>query len=68
MVFLFFFQDELKMKEEKIQRLHAEHKQTMESLAISLSTPVRYVESLECHIKDRIHEIVTENKDKSAVS
>ncbi|CAH1160270.1 unnamed protein product [Phaedon cochleariae] len=58
--------DELKIKEEKIQRLHADYKHTLESLAIMLSTPSRFVDSLEEVIKDRIHEILDDNKDKSA--
>lgn len=55
------------MKEEKLQRLQADHKHTLESVAIILSTPSRFVDSLEATIKDRIHEILTENQEKSAV-
>ncbi|KAJ8922565.1 hypothetical protein NQ315_007595 [Exocentrus adspersus] len=58
--------DEVKMKDEKIQRLQAEGKHTLESLAILLSTPSRFVESLESSIKDRIHELINDNKDKTA--
>lgn len=62
-----YFSDELKLKEDKIQRLHTDHKHTLESIAIVLSTPSRFVESLETTIKDRIHEILSENQEKSAV-
>lgn len=55
------------MREEKIQRLQADHKNSLESLAIILSTPSRFVECLEATIKDRIHEILTDNQEKSAV-
>ncbi|XP_023011996.2 coiled-coil domain-containing protein 170 isoform X2 [Leptinotarsa decemlineata] len=58
--------DDIKMKEERILRLQADNKHTLESLAIILSTPSRFVESLEATIKDRIHEIINDNKDKTA--
>nr|CAI5855774.1 unnamed protein product [Callosobruchus analis] len=58
--------DELKAKDEKIQRLQADNKHTLESLAIILSTPSRYVDSIETSLKDRIHEILDENKEKTA--
>lgn len=62
-----FFADDLRLKEDKIQRLQADNKHTLESLAIILSTPSRFVESLEATIKDRIHEILTDNQEKIAV-
>ncbi|KAG5886628.1 hypothetical protein JTB14_013075 [Gonioctena quinquepunctata] len=58
--------DDIKIKEERILRLQADNKHTLESLAIILSTPSRFVESLEATIKDRIHEIINDNKDKTA--
>ncbi|EFA02357.2 coiled-coil domain-containing protein 170 isoform X2 [Tribolium castaneum] len=56
--------DELKIREEKIQRLQSEHRHTLESFSILLSTPSRFVDSLESAIKDRIRDILTDNKDK----
>lgn len=44
-----------------------ENRHLLESLAILLSTPSRFVESLEGAIKDRIRELLLENKDKTAV-
>ncbi|VEN42414.1 unnamed protein product [Callosobruchus maculatus] len=58
--------DELKVKDEKIQRLQVDNKHTLESLAIILSTPSRFVDSIETSLKDRIHEILDENKEKTA--
>lgn len=55
------------MREEKCQRLQNENRHLLESLAIMLSTPSRFVESLEGSIKDRIRELLTENKDRAAV-
>lgn len=55
------------MREEKCQRLQNDNRHLLESLAIMLSTPSRFVESLEASIKDRIRELLTENKDKTAV-
>lgn len=40
----------------------------MESIAILLSLPTRFVEAHESTIKDRIREILSDNKDKSVVS
>lgn len=37
----------------------------MESLAIQLSTPSRFVESHESSIKERLRELLLENKEKS---
>uniref|UniRef100_A0A2A4J8C4 Coiled-coil domain-containing protein 170 n=1 Tax=Heliothis virescens TaxID=7102 RepID=A0A2A4J8C4_HELVI len=57
--------EDLRHRDEKYQRLHAEYRNTMESLAILLSLPTRFVEAHESTIKDRIREILSENKDKS---
>lgn len=58
----------MRHRDEKYQRLHAEYRNTMESLAILLSLPTRFVEAHESTIKDRIREILSDNKDKSVVS
>ncbi|KAK9891618.1 hypothetical protein WA026_015581 [Henosepilachna vigintioctopunctata] len=58
--------EELKQRDERIQRIQNENRHTLESLAILLSTPSRFVESLEVTIKDRIRDITTELKDKAA--
>lgn len=64
---LLLFADDLRIKEEKIQRLLADSKHTLESLAIILSTPSRFVDSVEAAIKERIHEILNDNQERSAV-
>ncbi|XP_039285474.1 coiled-coil domain-containing protein 170 [Nilaparvata lugens] len=58
--------DDLKQREEKGNRLQNELRHLIESLAILLSTPVRFVESHESCVKERIREIICENQDKSA--
>ncbi|XP_049789264.1 coiled-coil domain-containing protein 170 [Schistocerca nitens] len=58
--------EEVKLKEEKHQRVHNELRHLLESLAIQLSSPTRFVESAEGSIKERIREILQDNKDKSA--
>lgn len=55
------------MREDRIQRLQSEQKHTLESLAIQLSTPTRFVDSIEMTIKEKLHEILSENKEKTAV-
>lgn len=50
-----------------MQRLSADHKHSLETLAILLSNPSRYVDSLEASIKERIHEILNENNEKTSV-
>lgn len=65
---LFWLSDELKQREEKCQRLQHEHRHVLETISILLSTPARFVESAETAIKDRIREMLTDNKDKCAVS
>ncbi|XP_023287530.1 coiled-coil domain-containing protein 170 [Orussus abietinus] len=56
--------EELKCKEEKVQRTHNENRHILESLAILLSSPNRFVESCENAIKDRIRELLNDNKDQ----
>ncbi|XP_008551040.1 coiled-coil domain-containing protein 170 [Microplitis demolitor] len=55
--------DDLKNREEKLSRVQNEMRHLLESLAILVSTPNRFVESHENSIKDRIREIIAENKD-----
>ncbi|XP_076273754.1 coiled-coil domain-containing protein 170 isoform X2 [Rhynchophorus ferrugineus] len=57
--------EELKNREDKILRLQSDHKHAMESVAILLSTPTRFVDSLEGPIKEKIHEILSDNKEKA---
>ncbi|KAJ2950020.1 hypothetical protein O0L34_g11357 [Tuta absoluta] len=57
--------EDLRHREEKYQRLQAEFRNTMESIAILLSLPTRFVEAHESTIKDRIREILSDNKDKT---
>lgn len=61
------FLEEVKLGDEKCQRLQSEHRGVMESLAVLLSTPARFVESLEGSIKDRIRELMGENREKTGV-
>lgn len=60
--------EDLRHREEKYQRLQTEFRNTLESIAILLSLPTRFVEAHESTIKDRIREILSDNKDKSVVS
>ncbi|XP_076655762.1 coiled-coil domain-containing protein 170 isoform X2 [Halictus rubicundus] len=57
--------DELKHRDEKMQRAQHETRHLLESLAILVSGPNRFVESHENAIKDRIREILAENKDQA---
>ncbi|RVE42097.1 hypothetical protein evm_013242 [Chilo suppressalis] len=57
--------EDLRHREEKYQRLQTEYRSTLESIAILLSLPSRFVEAHESTIKDRIREILSDNKDKS---
>ncbi|XP_020291933.1 coiled-coil domain-containing protein 170 isoform X2 [Pseudomyrmex gracilis] len=57
--------EDLKTREEKTQRVHNELRHLLESLAILVSTPSRFVESHENAIKDRIREIIADNKDQT---
>ncbi|CAK1601003.1 unnamed protein product [Parnassius mnemosyne] len=58
--------EDLRHRDDKYQRLQTEFRNTMESIAIVLSLPTRFVEAHESTIKDRIREILGENKDKAA--
>lgn len=51
-----------------MQRLHGEYRHLIESFATLVSGPTKFIEHNENCIKDRIREIMHENKDKSAVS
>ncbi|XP_015108926.1 coiled-coil domain-containing protein 170 [Diachasma alloeum] len=57
--------DDLKNREEKAQRAQNEMRHFLESLAILLSTPSRFVESHENAVKDRIREILADAKDQA---
>nr|XP_037870454.1 coiled-coil domain-containing protein 170 isoform X2 [Bombyx mori] len=57
--------EDLRHRDEKYQRLQAEFRNTMESFAILLSLPTRFVEAHESTIKERIREILSESKDKT---
>ncbi|XP_046608949.1 coiled-coil domain-containing protein 170 isoform X1 [Neodiprion virginianus] len=56
--------EDLKLREEKCQRVQNELRHLLESMAILVSNPNRFVETHENAIKDRIREILTENKDQ----
>ncbi|KYN35918.1 Coiled-coil domain-containing protein C6orf97, partial [Trachymyrmex septentrionalis] len=56
--------EDLKVREEKTQRVQNEFRHLLESVAILISTPSRFVESHENAIKDRIREILADNKDQ----
>lgn len=62
------FAEDLKAREEKTQRVQNEFRHLLESVAILISTPSRFVESHENAIKDRIREILVDNKDHSLVT
>lgn len=51
-----------------MQRLHGEYRHLIESFSALVSGPTKFIEHNENCIKDRIREIMHENKDKSAVS
>jgi ElaB/YqjD/DUF883 family membrane-anchored ribosome-binding protein len=59
--------EDVKIKEEKLQRLQNELRHLLESLAIQLSSPARFVESQEGSIRERLREVVQENKDRLTV-
>lgn len=61
------FIDDIKIREDKNQRLQHEYRAAMESIAILLSLPTRYIDCNENSIKDRIREILSDNKDLSVV-
>ncbi|KAK4886864.1 hypothetical protein RN001_003135 [Aquatica leii] len=58
--------DDLKLQEERHQHLHQEHRSFLESTALLLSTPTRFIDSLDEAIKDRIRDILADNREKSA--
>ncbi|XP_034187468.1 coiled-coil domain-containing protein 170 isoform X2 [Osmia lignaria lignaria] len=57
--------EDLRHREEKAHRVQNELRHLLESLAILVSGSNRYVESHENSIKDRIREILAENKDQA---
>ncbi|XP_019699519.2 coiled-coil domain-containing protein 170 isoform X2 [Harpegnathos saltator] len=57
--------EDLKAREEKTQRLQNELRHLLESLAILVSTPSRFVESHENAVKDRVREILADHKDQA---
>nr|XP_012232065.1 PREDICTED: coiled-coil domain-containing protein 170 [Linepithema humile] len=57
--------EDLKAREEKTQRVQNELRHLLESVAILISTPNRFVESHENAIKDRIREVLADSKDQS---
>ena len=69
--FLFFSffptAEDLMQRDEKCQRVQAELRHLLESLAMLVSGPNRFIESHENVIKDRIREILAENKDQALV-
>jgi hypothetical protein len=64
----FLSPDDLKQKDEKSQRLQNDLRHLLESLAITLSTPARFVESEESCIKERIRDLLHDVKEKCMVS
>ncbi|KAJ9583754.1 hypothetical protein L9F63_021917, partial [Diploptera punctata] len=59
---------DVKLKEEKIQRLQNELRHLLESLAIQLSSPTRFVETHEASVRERLREVIQENKDRQTQS
>ncbi|XP_017882526.1 coiled-coil domain-containing protein 170 [Ceratina calcarata] len=57
--------EDLKHREEKAQRAQTELRHLLESLAVLVGGPNRFVESHENSIKDRVREILAENKDQA---
>ncbi|XP_033346962.1 coiled-coil domain-containing protein 170 isoform X3 [Bombus vosnesenskii] len=56
---------DLTQRDEKCQRAQTELRHLLESLATLVSGPNRFIESHENVIKDRIREILAENKDQA---
>lgn len=54
-------------REEKWQRLQTEYRHFLESLAVLMGGPNRFIESQENAIKDRVREILAESKDQAIV-
>lgn len=65
--FIYSVIDDLKLREDKCIRLQNELRHLQESLAIQLSSPSRFVETNETAIKERIREILSDNKEKHCV-
>lgn len=59
---------DLCQSEEKTIRVQNELRHVLESLAIMLGTPTKFCEASELSIKERIRDLLGENKDKSSVS
>ncbi|XP_033346963.1 coiled-coil domain-containing protein 170 isoform X4 [Bombus vosnesenskii] len=57
--------EDLTQRDEKCQRAQTELRHLLESLATLVSGPNRFIESHENVIKDRIREILAENKDQA---
>ncbi|KOX72149.1 hypothetical protein WN51_01011, partial [Melipona quadrifasciata] len=57
--------EDLMQRDEKCQRVQTELRHLLESLAMLVSGPNRFIESHENVIKDRIREILAENKDQA---
>ncbi|XP_060821666.1 coiled-coil domain-containing protein 170 isoform X4 [Bombus pascuorum] len=57
--------EDLAQRDEKCQRVQTELRHLLESLATLVSGPNRFIESHENVIKDRIREILAENKDQA---
>ncbi|KAK9680112.1 hypothetical protein QE152_g39349 [Popillia japonica] len=58
--------DEIRIREEKCQKIQHDHHKYLEMVSGMLCTPGHFVETCETAIKDRIRELITENKDKCA--
>ncbi|KAI4463609.1 tsec-2-related [Holotrichia oblita] len=58
--------DEVRIREEKCQKIQHDHHKYLETVSGMLCTPGHFVETCETAIKDRIRELITENKDKCA--
>lgn len=57
--------EDLMQREEKWQRLQTEYRHFLESLAVLVGGPNRFIESQENAIKDRVREILAESKDQA---
>ncbi|KAF3427483.1 hypothetical protein E2986_02867 [Frieseomelitta varia] len=57
--------EDLMQRDEKCQRVQTELRHLLESLAMLVNGPNRFIESHENVIKDRIREILAENKDQA---
>nr|CAD7571336.1 unnamed protein product [Timema californicum] len=58
--------EDLKTRDEKLQRVQNELRHLLETLAIQLSSPARFVESTESSIRERLREVLQDNKDQSS--